>query len=141
MKYVYNDGGRQATGYKGNTGDCAVRATCIVTGKSYQEVYNAINELAKNERPRKSSSRSNARTGVWRRTLNKYLQSLGYEWTPTMSIGSGCQVHMKADELPSGRIIVRLSKHFAAVIDGILHDTGDCTRNETRCVYGYWSKH
>jgi hypothetical protein len=24
------------------------------------------------------------------------------------------------------------------VIDGVLHDTHDCTRGGTRCVYGYW---
>ena len=138
MKYIYNDGGRRCAGYTGDTGDCGVRAVSIVTGKPNKEVYDAINLLAKNERPRKGRTRSNARTGVWRRTLDKYLKSLGYEWMPTMSIGSGCQVHMNPDELPSGRIIVRLSKHFAAVIDGVLHDTYDCTRNETRCVYGYW---
>ena len=57
-----------------------------------------------------------------------------------MSIGSGCKVHLKADELPSGNIIVALSKHYCAVIDGVIHDTHDCSRNETRCVYGYWSK-
>jgi len=24
------------------------------------------------------------------------------------------------------------------VIDGVLHDTHDCSRDGTRCVYGYW---
>jgi hypothetical protein len=57
-----------------------------------------------------------------------------------MGIGTGCTVHLKADELPAGRIIVRLSGHYAAVIDGVLHDTSDCSRDGTRCVYGYWVK-
>ncbi len=140
MRFQYNDGGRKEAGYTGDTGDCAVRATAIVTGRPYKEIYNAINLLAKNERPRGRKKRSNARTGVWKQTFNKYLLPLGYKWTATMQIGSGCQVHMKASELPSGAIIVRLSKHYAAVVNGILHDTYDCTRDETRCVYGYWSR-
>jgi hypothetical protein len=34
-----------------------------------------------------------------------------------MSIGSGCQAHLRAKELPAGRLIVRLSKRVAAVIE------------------------
>lgn len=67
------------------------------------------------------------------------MQELGFIWTPTMQVGSGCQVHMRKDELPAGRLVVSLSKHYAAVIDGTLHDTHDCTRGGTRCVYGYWA--
>ena len=55
-----------------------------------------------------------------------------------MRIGSGCKVHLRADELPAGRLIVNLSRHSAAVIEGVLHDTYDSSRNGTRCVYGYW---
>ena len=55
-----------------------------------------------------------------------------------MSIGSGCKVHLRADELPSGRLIVSLANHVVAVIDGVLHDTHDSSRDGTRCVYGYW---
>ena len=47
---------------------------------------------------------------------------------------------MRKDELPEGRIICNLSRHYAAVIDGVLHDTYDSTRNGNRCVYGYWYK-
>jgi hypothetical protein len=34
---------------------------------------------------------------------------------------------------------VVLSRHYAAVIDGVLHDVVDCSRGGTRCVYGYYS--
>jgi len=27
-----------------------------------------------------------------------------------------------------------------AVIDGVINDTYDCSREGTRCVYGYWEK-
>ena len=55
-----------------------------------------------------------------------------------MGIGTGCKFHLKKEELPMGDIIVKLSKHISVVRDGIINDTYDCSRNETRCVYGYW---
>lgn len=104
-------------------------------------MYDALNALAVNERTgKRKRSVSNARTGVYRETQDRYLESLGWHWTPTMQIGSGCQVHLRADELPSGRLIVRLSKHSVAVIDHVIHDTHDCSRRGNRCVYGYWAK-
>lgn len=56
-----------------------------------------------------------------------------------MQIGQGCKVHLRADELPQGRLVVSLSKHHSAVIDGVVHDTFDPNRDGTRCVYGYYT--
>jgi hypothetical protein len=70
---------------------------------------------------------------------DRYLVDHGWTWTPTMKIGQGCTVHLRAEELPSGRLIVRVSRHMCAVIDGVIHDTHDPSREGTRCVYGYWS--
>ena len=56
-----------------------------------------------------------------------------------MGIGTGCKVHLRADELPAGRLVAALSHHMVAVIDGIIHDTYDCSREGTRCVYGYFT--
>ena len=143
MKHVYSDGGRAAAGFKGKTGDCGVRAVAIATGRPYAEVYDAINEASTREHPgarrSKRAGRSSAGTGVWMATMKRYMEALGWRWHPTMAIGSGCKVHLRADELPPGRIIVRLSRHYAAVIDGELHDTYDDSRDGTRCVYGYWT--
>jgi hypothetical protein len=66
------------------------------------------------------------------------MESLGWVWTPTMLVGQGCKVHLRASELPKGRLVVCVSKHSVAVIDGIIHDTYDPSRGGTRCVYGYW---
>jgi len=139
VDFAYNDGGRQAAGYKGKTGDCVVRAVAIATGKPYQEVYNNLNILGEMERiTRRHRHRSNARTGIGRKTLTKYMLSLGWKWTSTMFIGSGCRVHLRKEELPTGRLVVRVSKHVVAVIDGVIQDTYNCSRNGTRCVYGYY---
>jgi len=33
-----------------------------------------------------------------------------------------------------------LSRHLTTVIDGVIYDTYDPSREGTRCVYGYYSK-
>lgn len=148
MKFVFNDGGRAEAGYKGTTGDCCCRAIAIATGMPYQEVYDLINEFGKAERPNRKTrrgnkhngSRSSARTGVYKDTMRKIMAHLGWEWIPTMQIGQGCKVHLREDELPKGRIIVNVARHYAAVIDGVLYDTWDSQEDGNRCVYGYWVK-
>lgn len=141
MKFVYNDGGRAAAGYKGFTGDCVCRAIAIATEKPYQEVYDLINEYGKKERMGKHQrSRSSARTGVYIKTIRKIMDDLGWEWVPTMLVGQGCKVHLVDGELPMGRLIVSVSRHETCVIDGVIHDTYDCSREGNRCVYGYYRK-
>lgn len=139
IEFIYDDGGRKEAGYKGTTGDCVTRAIAIASGQPYQEVYDYINELAKKERRgKRKRGISNARLGVYKRTRNKVAEHFGGVWVPTMGIGTGCQVHLRADELPAGRLMVALSKHSTAVIDRVLHDIYDCSREGTRCVYGYF---
>lgn len=141
MNFTFNDGGRSAAGFKGHADDCVVRAVAIATGLPYKEIYDLCNETCKTEKPSKRrSGKSSSRKGVHKVTTKKLLEVLGWQWVPTMKIGSGCKVHLRADELPAGRLIVSVSKHLVAVIDGVIHDTYDCSRNGTRCVYGYWIK-
>lgn len=139
MKFTYNDGGRAEAGYKGFTGDCACRAAAIAAQRPYKEVYDLINQLAKSERTGKRKRKvSNARTGVYPDTFKKVMAHYGFVWVPTMHIGQGCTVHLRENELPTGRIVCNLSGHFTAVIDGVINDTYDCSRGGTRCVYGYY---
>lgn len=142
MKFVYDDGGRSKYFKAENVGDCVTRAICNATGKDYMEVYKAINEMAKGEKTTKhrGGKRSSSRNGVFKETWKKYLKGLGFVWHPTMQIGSGCKVHLKAEELPKGTLIVSVTHHLTCVKDGILFDTYDCSRDETRCVYGYFVK-
>lgn len=175
MKFIYNDGGRSAAGYKGSTGDCVCRSIAIVTGKPYQEIYDRLaigNEVQrKSKHDRKSSAgKKTAAKGIFvkRKWFQEYMKELGLQWVPTMLIGQGCKVHLNADELPLGRLVVVVSKHYTAVIDGVIHDTYNPSergstvyslgfpKNELpkgaklmengngyvyapeRCVYGYW---
>jgi hypothetical protein len=141
MKYQYNDGGRESAGFRGTADDCACRAVAIITGWDYREVYEELGEWCKREKPSKTRrGKSHPRTGVHSDTLRKYLAHLGFEWVPTMKVGEGCKTHLHKDELPAGRLIVRCSRHYTAVIDGVVHDNHDPRRDGSRCVYGYWKK-
>jgi hypothetical protein len=148
LKFKVDDGGRAEAGYKGKTGDCVVRSIAIVTGLPYQKVYNDLykenekfrilsrTKLAKSLKKRNDSPRS----GTHKVVVKKYLEKLGWNWNPTMFIGQGCKVHLKKNELPNGTLIISCSKHITVVKDGVLHDTYDCSRRGTRCVYGYWTE-
>lgn len=170
--FVFNDGGRAAAGFKGSAGDCVARAVSIASGEPYADVYAALaggmgaQRKSKHTKRRSASARNGVNTG--RKWFKDYMASLGFKWTPTMQVGSGCKVHLAADELPSGRLVVAVSGHYTTMIDGIIHDTHDPRRSKSwtfepdvgqalkpnqgrnvngvwtevggRCVYGYWSK-
>lgn len=158
MQFVYDDGGRTAAGYKGHAGDCVARAIAIATGRPYGEVYDALAHGAGTQRRSKHAARRarSARNGIHtsRKWFREYMASIGMVWVPTMRIGQGCTVHLVAGELPAGRLVVSVSKHYTAVIDGAVHDTHDPQRRTIwykgngpesgvdriteRCVYGYW---
>lgn len=143
MKVVLNDGGRKASGYKANAGDCVCRAIAIAAEIPYQQVYDRLAEGNASQRKSKHTGKRprSARNGIYtsRKWFKDYMLELGFVWKPTMWIGSGCKVHLSADELPSGRLVCSVSRHIVAVIDGIINDTYDCSRAGTRCVYGYWT--
>src|SRR5690348_5240082 len=82
MPWTYDDGGRRAGGYKGQTDDC-VWAIAIAAQLSYAEVYREINDFAKFERPsaRRKGRRSSARTGVFKSTTRRFVEKqLGWRW-------------------------------------------------------------
>jgi len=141
--FTINDGGRQAAGFKGTTGDCVARSIAIASGLPYTEVYAKLAQETGSQRAGKAGKRSaSARNGinVGRKWFKDYMASIGFVWVPTMGIGTGCKVHLNADELPKGRLIVSVSKHYTALIDGVINDLYNPDRGGKRCVYGYWVK-
>jgi len=129
MEFVYDDGGREAAGYKGDAGDCVCRAITIVTGLPYKEVYDRLAEgNATQRKGKRAKSKDGVRTAAKgintnRKWFKDYMQSLGFKWVPTMLVGQGCKVHLCKEELPKGKLIVAVSKHYTVVIDGVIHDT------------------
>ena len=142
IKFNYNDGGRALAGYKGKTGDCVCRAIAIASGRPYQEVYDRLADgnfsQRKTKRTKKQKRTASEGINTGRKWFKEYMKELGFKYVTCMTIGSGCKVHLREDELPKGRLVVCLSKHYASVIDGVLNDTYDCSREGTRCVYAYY---
>ena len=144
--FQVNDGGRSHAGFKGGAGDCVVRSIAIAANLPYLQVYedlrmaNANYAELRNDRlaKRLNSKGSSPRNGNHRNVFHNYILGLGFDWVPTMKIGAGCQVHLRPDELPSGVLIVKVSKHLTTIIDGVIQDTHDPSRGGNRCVYGYY---
>lgn len=149
LPWTFDDGGRADSGRRGFTGDCVVRAIAIATELPYGQVYDDLFEaqaqwLATRRKKRVTRHgnphQASPRTGVFKEVQRAYLEGLGWTWTPTMAIGSGCTVHLAVGELPDvPRLIAAVSKHTVAVIDGTIRDTYDPSRDGTRCVYGYFT--
>ena len=144
MQFQKNDGGRAEAGFKGDARDCVCRAVAIASGLPYREVYERLAEGTANQRaskctPKRSKSARNG-VNVTRKWFKDYMKEIGFEWVATMGIGTGCRVHLRADELPPGRLVVSVSGHYTTMIDGTINDTYNPDRGGTRCVYGYWKK-
>lgn len=125
-----------------------MRSIAIAANLPYMQVYEDLreaNERYAQERDNKLSRLlnqrgSSPRNGNHRNVFHDYILAQGFEWVPTMKVGAGCQVHLRPDELPNGILIVKVSKHLTAVIDGVMYDTHDPSRGGSRCVYGYYLK-
>jgi hypothetical protein len=141
-RFVYNDGGRAAAGFKGETGDCACRAIAIATGKPYREVHDGLNALcALLGEPLntlwivqgRQRQRASAEIGIPPPITHLYLGQLGWCWTST----NAARLHRC--DLPSGRLVVKLTQHLVALIDNVVHDHGEYWRGR-RTVYGYYTQ-
>lgn len=146
MKYIHNDGGRAASGRRGTCGDCVTRALAIAMERPYDEIYNHmchVNARTPKTRCRRKHDKSHsASSGIYTtsQVFKNWMRAQGWEFIATMGIGTGCKVHLGSNELPMGRIIARVSRHYTAVVDGVTNDIYDPNRAGTRCVYGYWRK-
>lgn len=146
LPVVITDGGREAAGFtkKPKKGDCVTRAVAIAAELDYRKVWDDFTLMNSKTRMGKRTAKhakENSDSGVYmkRKAFKDYMKALGFEWVPTMKIGSGCTVHLRKGELPDkGRMVVNVSRHAVAVIDGVVHDTHDPCRDGMRCVYGYW---
>ncbi len=113
MDFVWNDGGRAASGFVGTTGDCVARSIAIATGTAYRDVYDQLGAAAA----------KSPRQGVATEIAAKYLEQRGWK----QSQGNG--LTFQTPLLPEGVVVVHLSKrnglcnHLCAVIDQVVHDT------------------
>jgi hypothetical protein len=129
MKYVFNDGGRAASKHD-EVNDCACRSVAIATERPYHEIWDAFRAILETHGPRRPR-------GVAEVVQHRLMESLGWTWVPTT------KVYLREDHLPMGRLVVCIQGHSVAVVDGVIHDTFNCSRrhngNPPR-VFGYYRK-
>lgn len=126
--FIETDGGRSQY-FKGNAGDCAARAMAIALGLDYKQCYD---ELSKAHRAR--TGKKTARNGIYKDDFDTVLNKHGWVWHPAPKFDGRKARH---SDMPSGNVIARMSRHFVAVIDGVVHDSWD---SRGKMIYGYWAK-
>lgn len=132
LNFIHDDGGRNQY-FKGTAGDCVTRSIAIASGMDYKQVYDLIFRTM-GESPR---------NGVWTKKpkFKRMMQQIGFTWTATSGIGSHQAVHLVNGELPDGRLVIAMAKHYTAVVDNTVHDIFDPRTNDfgdCRKIYGYW---
>jgi hypothetical protein len=125
--YTYSDGGRSQY-FKGTADDCAARAMAIALQMDYREAYD---KLAEANAKGRDGVRS-ARNGIYKDDFDKVLAAHGWTWVAAPKF-KGRKAYVR--DMPKGRVIARMARHFVAVIDGVAHDTWDSTH---KMIYGYW---
>jgi hypothetical protein len=144
-RWVKDDGGRSKSGIPRadqEVGDCVARAQ-----RPYREVHDALvvrsvehahvdnSTYGKWQRRRGGVRAFDADHGCSDGAYGPYLESLGWKFTSTKDQ----RIRLRADELPPGRLIVKVHQHLVAVIDGVIHDTHDSGGAGRRPVYGYYA--
>lgn len=127
--YKYDDGGRSEAGMK-SLSDCGIRAVAIACGMDYQAARKLLKEYAAKGR---QGNRAISR-GIYKEDMEAALNSIGWKWYPAPKLAGR---KARYSDLPKGRYIARMARHYAAVIDGELRDSWD---SSGKMVYGYWGK-
>lgn len=125
--YKYDDGGRSEAGFKSES-DCGIRAVAIACELSYNEARAILKRSAKKGR----MGTGQISKGIYKEDMTDALKTLGWTWRTAPKFEGRKAGY---SDLPKGRIIARMAKHYAAVIDGEIHDTFDSSE---KMVYGYW---
>lgn len=140
MLFCHNDGGRAAAGFKGSTGDCGVRAAAIVLNRKYRLVYDdlfAIQQRFVALKRKLKGKDASPRLGVYREVLHQYLIDNGCEYVVFAGIGvPPTRVFQVVNRYPNDRVVMRLARHYSALIEGINTDTW--MQHPEKRVYSAW---
>lgn len=142
LPFQFDDGGRAKAAFQSLARDCVTRSIAIATGLPYQRVYQDIAsgnaaQKATSKTPKRSLSADHG-VNTRRKWFKEYMSSLGFEWVPAMHVGNPKRAYLCEEDLPTGRLVVALSKHYTAVINGVIRDTFNCCPDGSRCVFGFW---
>ncbi len=148
MKFIETDGGRQAAGFIGTTGDCVTRALTIVTGEPYKQVYQELFDTAKaysKEYDNPIAERIKRHGATPRRGVNKeiydiFLRKRGWAYLNKLKNDKYVE-RMVEDTFDSEKMyIVQVSKHLTVVKNHTILDSYDPSKDGKRGVKGYYLK-
>ena len=121
IRYEYDDGGREAAGYKGRAGDCVCRAFTILAGKDYRECYRLLGVANATHGYARS-----ARGGLLLKVYEGIYFENGLARVDHLKRRHGGRFPTFTEAYETyGNCIVRIAKHVAAIVDGALRDTDD----------------
>ena len=109
---------------------CGVRALVLATGVEWTEAEKLLRHFTKNGKAGNGSLSG----GIFKEDYNACLESLGYKWVAAPKFDGR---KARAHDLPAGKHIARMARHYVCVIDGDVYDTWD---SSDKMVYGYWTK-
>lgn len=134
MRFVYDDGGHRIYGGCA-TGDCAIRAMSIVTGKPYDEIKQLVLYYAQFEKGK--SNRSDGHSYTRLITVRKVMNRLGWQFVDIRKKPLAFSAENWDDD---NDYLIWVPWHYTAVIHGVIHDMFDPSARETEIVKGYWYK-
>jgi len=129
LQYSYNDGGRSKY-FKGNAGDCVVRALALFTSSDYKEMYNSLKDFNIKLKPFKRKTKkhlafierinneSSPRTGIFLEVLKLFIEQKGYNCSHTKE-------PRKLNTFKKGTYLIKIRKHIITIKNGVLYDTWD----------------
>ena len=122
MKYTFNNGGRNEH-YKGLTGDCVTRAITIATKLPYDVVYDSLFHIAKHWKgnyklAKRIRLNPSPRNGCYCEVGSDFLKAINLEEVRK-------KLKINDQMFYKGRYVVKVRKHWIAIIDGVIHDTWD----------------
>lgn len=128
MEFFFDTGGREKYYKQIFVGDCATRAIAIANHLDYKIVYNMMRKIFDNS----------PRNGVTKEVTDDCLKILGWDYvnlefknkklSSFETLNSNCIFRLQ---------IAEYKTHIVAYINGMLHDTFDCSRINP-VVLGYW---
>ena len=117
IKFIKNDGGRAAAGYRGRARDCVARAIAILTGNEYEVVYGIVALIN-----RENGGKRSARNAVSKTVTRQSLMEFDLIKVP---LGAGVKPTFTEAYEQYGNCIVTTNRHVCAIVDGALQDTQD----------------
>lgn len=136
FQWLYDDGGRAATGRRGQVSDCVCRAIAIANGEPYEQVYRLLERLCKPFRTSPNSRKPSNQFGIPDAVYAPYLIGQGWKFH---SLPKGAQFN--AAHVPlEGCSIVPTRGHICAVKHGVIRDTYDCSYGGTVWIKGFYRR-